>query len=69
MKYWRENIEKARAEAKTEHKLLVLEYDALTDADLCSAMTQMEFDEAKATQYRNVYAGWIMIKEDYTKGA
>ncbi len=34
MKYWREDIEKARAEAKAGHKLLVLEYDASLDADL-----------------------------------
>lgn len=67
MKYWREDVEKARAEAKAGHKLLVLEYDASLDADLCSAMTPAEFDKAKATQYDNSHAGWIAVKEDYTQ--
>lgn len=66
-KYWPEDVEKARVEAKTEHKLLVMEFDASADADLCSAMTREEFETAKATKYKSVYAGWIIVKEDYTK--
>lgn len=66
-KYWPENVEKARAEAKAGHKLLVLEFDASADADMYSAMTREEFETAKATQYKSVYAGWIIIKEDYTE--
>ena len=47
-KYWRNDIDKVRAEAKAEHKLLVLEYDATADADLVSAMTREEFEAEKA---------------------
>ncbi len=68
MKYWVPDIEQARKEAQTQHKLLVLEFDAAADADLVSAMTPEEFAEAKAEyDRRGSYAGWIVVSQDYTK--
>lgn len=70
MRYWKEDIEKARAEAVAGHKLLVLEFDAAADADLVSAMTPEQFAKAKADyDKRSVYGGWITISEDYTNEA
>ena len=67
-KYWKTEIEKARAEAIAEHKLLVLEHDAGADADLVSAMTKEEFFAAnKEYHKRGPAAGWITISRDYTQ--
>ena len=67
-RYWRDDIEKARSEAKAEHKLLVLEYDAALDGDFVSAMTPEEFEAENAKyQKRGIYGGWITVSEDYTQ--
>lgn len=67
-KFWRDDIEKARSEAKAENKFLVLEYDAALDGDFVSAMTPEEFEAEKAKyQKRGIYGGWITVSEDYTQ--
>lgn len=67
-RYWtHDSKDKVKAMAKEQNKLYVLEYDAAADADLCSAMTREEYEQAAAEyKERGVYAGWITIGEDYT---
>ena len=69
MRYWtHDSKDKVRTMAQEQKKLFVLEYDAGADADLCSAMTRQEYEQAAAEyKERGVYAGWITISEDYTE--
>ena len=66
-KYWLEQSDKAKAEAKAEHKLYVNGYDATCDGDFVAVMTPREFYKEKATidsQYRAM--NWLTVLEDFT---
>ena len=66
-KYWTEQSDEAKAEAKAERKLYVAGYDATCDGDFVAVMTSEEFYKEKAViDNQQSTMSWLTVLEDFT---